>query len=47
MNVVGSGFITIIVYAATNGSAIQNALLTEAASEILAENSDYLQIETA
>lgn len=45
MNVLGGGLIIIIQYGTGGGLAIQNALLTEASDEILAENSDYLQVE--
>lgn len=45
MNLIGGGLIIVIQYGTGGGLAIQNALLTEASDEILAENSDYLQIE--
>lgn len=48
MNIWGSGFIPIINY--SGGSAavvvIQNPILTENNLDLLAENSNYLEVET-
>lgn len=46
MNVMGGGLIIVIVYATSGGLAVQNALLTEASDDILAESSDYIQVES-
>jgi len=46
MNVYGGGLIIIIHYATGGGLSIQNPLLTESSNDILAEDSNYLQVET-
>lgn len=47
MNWIGGGLIVILDYT-TNGSVIgQTPILTESGDEILAENSDFLEVETS
>ncbi len=46
MNFLGTGFITVIIYASNSGALIpDNALLTEANDPILTEGSDNILTE--
>lgn len=47
MNSFGSGFVPIIVYASLNSGSLDNSILTELGTDLLAEDDFFIEYENA